>query len=483
MEYEKIIKSSQEQAVASWVSYLNKLRLSDLLQKLAEQDLNFEAAIDVLEEAKETIAEEIVSRNRGGAKGMHGFIAEILEVAFENAEKLVDGQKAETIWINNNGPVDIQRAEVLIQQKFVQNNFSLDKVREHLDAYPDFLKTGNKYQIPKDFYDKIKILWQMPSAEATRLSNSNDDGLTYSAWKKVQNFFDGTDISFEDLEPAKFDYADAQKSAVDQTLVREENSVRQKDQKNRDNAYQASKPTLKEGAQVTAVSAALEGGMAFCLGVRKKLKSGKKLHEFTADDWKDLGIDTVSGTAKGTIRGAGVYALTNYTATNASIASSLISAIFGVTAQAKKLSDGNISDEEFIINSESLCLEAAVSAVASIIGEVAIPIPVLGAIVGNTVGMFMYDIAKDYMSQKEQDLIGHYRSNMDSLNRMLDERYQQLINTLKEELEKFSSLLEWAFDPDVNKAFEGSVQLAQFAGVSDERILKSKKAIDNFFMV
>lgn len=147
------------------------------------------------------------------------------------------------------------------------------------------------------------------------------------------------------------------------------------------------------------------------------------------------------------------------------------------------MSDGDISDEEFIINSESLCLEAAVSAVASIIGEVAIPIPVLGAIVGNTVGMFMYNIAKDYMSQKEQDLIGHYQSNMDSLNRMLDERYQQLINTLKEELEKFSSLLEWAFDPDVNKAFEGSVQLAQFAGVSGERILNSKKAIDNFFMV
>ena len=235
--------------------------------------------------------------------------------------------------------------------------------------------------------------------------------------------------------------------------------------------------------QATAVSAALESGMALCLAIRKKRKEGKKLHDFTADDWKDLGIETTTGAAKGTVRGAGLYVLTNYTATAAPIASSLITAIFGMVGEAKKHQAGKLSDEEFIINSEALCVESAVSAVASLLGEIAIPIPVLGAIVGNAVGMFMYGIAKDYVAKKEQNLIQNFQTGMESLNKMLDARYQKLISELKEEIEKFSTLLEWAFDPDVNKAFEGSIHLAKFVGVQNNSILRNKNDIHAFFMI
>lgn len=483
MECVKILKSSQEQAAAAWVTYLNKLRLTELLEKIAAQDINLEAALEELGKAKEIIVEEIVNRNRGGAKGMHGFIAEILEVAFENAENLADGQAANTNWINNNGPADIQRGNILIQQKFVQGNFSLDAIKKHLAQYPDFLDNGDKYQVPKDFYEKIKALWEMSPEEASRLTSNNEDGLTYSAWKKVQSFFSDDKISFGDLEPSKINYADSQKDNVGQTIANEESVIRQKDQERRNEAYEISKPTLKEGAQATAVSAVLEGGMALCLAIRRKRKEGKKLYDFTAEDWKDLGLDTATGAVKGTVRGAGLYVLTNYTATAAPIASSLITAIFGVVGEAKKHQRGKLSDEDFIASSEALCVEAAVSAVASLIGEVAIPIPVLGAVVGNAVGMFMYGIAKDYVDKKELELIENFQLSMESLNRMLDERYQKLISKLKEELEKFSSLLEWAFDPDVNKAFEGSIHLAQFVGVDETKVLKDITEIDSFFTI
>lgn len=483
MECEKILKSSQEQAAAAWVTYLNKLRLTELLEKIAAQDINLESALAELGKAKEIIAEEIVNRNRGGVKGMHGFIAEILEVAFENAESLADGQAATTSWINNNGPADIQRGNILIQQKFVQKNFSLDAIKEHLGQYSDFLDNGDKYQVPKDFYEKIKTLWEMSPEDASRLTSNNEDGLTYSAWKKVQSFFSDGKVSFDDLEPAKINYVDAQKDNVGQTIANEESALRQKDQERRNEAYEASKPTLKEGAQATAVSAALEGGMALCLAIRRKRKDGKKLHEFTADDWKDIGLDTATSAAKGSVRGAGLYVLTNYTATAAPIASSLITAIFGVVGEARKHRTGELSDEDFIANSEALCVESAVSAVASLIGEVAIPIPVLGAVVGNAVGMFMYGIAKDYVDKKELELIQGFQSSMESLNRMLDERYHRLISRLKEELEKFASLLDWAFDPDVNKAFEGSIHLAQFVGVDETQVLKDTADINAFFMI
>lgn len=483
MEYEKLFKSSQEQASAAWISYLNELRLKELLEKLAAQDINTDAAMKILEQAKETIAEEIVNRNRGGVKGMHGFIAEVLQVAFENAEKSVDGQTPNTIWLNNNGPADIQSGDKLIQQKFVQKYFSLDAIKAHLEKYPDFLENGDKYQIPKDYYEKLMKLWNMSPEEAARLTNTNEDGLTYAMWKKVHEFFDGKSISIDDLEPSNINYSEAQKGKYDQTITGEKGKIQERDKHNRNEAYQASKPTLKEGTRVAAVSAALEGGMAFSMGVRKKLKEGKKIYDFTAEDWKELGIDTVEGTVKGSIRGASVYVMTNFTATDGAVASSLVTAVFGIVAQASRLNKKEISGEDFLINSQAICLESAVSAIASVLGEVAIPIPVLGAVVGNTVGMFMYGLAKEYMSNKEQELVAGFKTSMEQLNQILDIRYQKLIQRLRDELEKFTSLLEWAFDPDVNKAFAGSVQLAKFAGVSESKILKTMDDIDHFFTV
>ena len=173
--------------------------------------------------------------------------------------------------------------------------------------------------------------------------------------------------------------------------------------------------------------------------------------------------------------------MTNFTATDGAVTSSLVTAVFGIVAQASRLNKKEISGEDFLINSQAICLESAVSAIASVLGEVAIPIPVLGAVVGNTVGMFMYGLAKEYMSNKEQELVAGFKTSMEQLNQILDIRYQKLIQRLRDELEKFTSLLDWAFDPDVNKAFAGSVQLAKFAGVSESKILKSMDDIDIFF--
>ena len=71
---------------------------------------------------------------------------------------------------------------------------------------------------------------------------------------------------------------------------------------------------------------------------------------------------------------------------------------------------------------------------------------------------------------------------MDALNWRLEERYQRLIAELKQEFAKFSSALELAFSPDVNLAFDGSIKLAEYVGVPQEKILRNKRDIDNFFL-
>ena len=478
MDVAQIVKSTQEQGFAAWVDYLNQLRLNELLTKLAAQDINLEQALAELQKMKMDIV-ALIASNRGGGKGIHGFLAEAAEAGIENARNLIKGLEAACEWVNDNSSTDLLRNGVEIQQKFVRTggHFGLEAVKEHLEKYPDFIKNGGKYQLPKDFYHELKRLLAMSQEEASKESDR-----TYRLWKWVQEFFAETGITSDDLEPAVLDYAAAQKGKINETITNEEQNIRNEDQRRRDAAYKASKPTLRQGAQAAAVGAAAEGGMAFCLGIMKKRKQGKCLAEFTAEDWQEVGIDAAKGTAQGGVRGGAIYAMTNFTATPAAVANALVTASFGVVAQAYQLQQGNITQEDFVINSEVLCLDVSVSAVASLLGQTLIPVPVLGAIIGNMAGMFMYQIAKDHLSEKEQVLIHNYQESFAALNRMLEERYQQLMVQLKKEFAKYTSLLELAFDQDVNIAFDSSIALADYAGVAQDKVLRNKSDIDNYFL-
>lgn len=488
METEKIIKSTQEQAVAAWIDFLNQCRVDTLLSALASQSFNLKNALTVLQQAKIDIA-TLITSNRGGATGLHGFIAESAEVGVRNARNLIEGLGSLCEWVNDNGPTDLYIDGIPYQQKFVQDLLGLGSTPQsgvygHITDYPWFKSQGGKYLIPKDFYEMMITLRNMPKEVAVKLSNSppnNQNHLTYGAWKKVNSFFEKSGLSTEDIEPSVLNYADVQKGKIAQTLDKEERSIHARDRQLRKEAYGASQPTLTEGLHVTEVSAAIEGGLSFVLAVAEKLKTGKSLSQFTAEDWKDVGIDTGVGTIKGGIRGGSVYALTNFTATPAPIASAYVTAILGMIGQAAQLEQGNIDAEEFVAGTQAICLEAGVSAVSSLIGQAVIPIPVLGAVIGNAVGTIAYSITSDYLGKEEQAAIADYIARMDKLNAQLEMRYQKLLAQLKAEFEHFKSLLDFAFDLDANVAFYGSIVLADEVGVPKEKILHTPDDFTRYF--
>lgn len=88
----KIFKSSQEQAVASWINYLNEIRLEDLIKELNEKQAHLEDALNEIGKARNMIQHSIIERNRGGYKGMHGFIAEVAECGVGNAKEIIQGR-------------------------------------------------------------------------------------------------------------------------------------------------------------------------------------------------------------------------------------------------------------------------------------------------------------------------------------------------------------------------------------------------------
>jgi len=174
--------------------------------------------------------------------------------------------------------------------------------------------------------------------------------------------------------------------------------------------------------------------------------------------------------------------LSNFTATPANVASAYVTAAFGVASQAKALERGEISKEDFVINCEAVCLDVAVSAIASIAGQIIIPIPILGAVVGNVAGEFMYEICKKQAGMRSQEIIAGYYKEMEQLNQQLDIKYVKVVLEIERLLKRFTDLEKLAFDEDINKAFLASATLAIESGVDESQILKTKADIDDFFL-
>lgn len=483
MNTEILVKSSQEQAVGAWINYLNQVRLDRLVEALSKQKINLANAMETIETAFTTIKDDIIFRSRGGDKGMHGFIAEIAECGIGNARQQIVGKSGIYVWINDNGPDDLRRGAEAIQQKFVQAGgyLSLRAVAEHLRNYPEYLSEGHKYQIPKDHYDKIMAYLAMPADVANKLPTSTGE-FSLRQWKEVHAFFAANNIDPSKLEPSILEYGDVQQSTIGYTFDKEKEHLQELDQKQRYFYYQESKPTLAEGAKTTVAAATIEGATSFVMAIVRKCKAGKKIKEFNQSDWVEIAGDSAKGTLKGGIRGSSIYVLTNFTATSAAVASAITTAAFGVAEQAYLYRNGTIDESQFIENSEMLCLDASVSALSSFAGQVIIPVPILGAVIGNAVGTMIYQISKDSLSAKEKEIIEGYLKELGELDEKLAIEYQQYIEKLNQNFAVYMELLAAAFYPDVERALDGSVELAKYMGVLDEKILDSYDKIASYFL-
>ncbi|PPG18129.1 hypothetical protein C5D36_02435 [Rathayibacter sp. AY1C6] len=478
-----VARSTHEQAVAAWVGYLNQVRVDRLMGALSRQDQNLSMALDHLDTALLHIG-DVVSSNRGGVKGAHGFIAEVAEVGIGNARAAVLGETGGNAWVNDNGPVDLMRNGLLIQQKFsaAGGRFGLGAITEHLERYPDFVRNGGRYQIPSDHFEVIQKLHAMSAEDAAKVLSRSGDGPSLRDWNRVKTFFSSETIDIAALEPSRLEYRDVQLGAYTDTFAAEEGRITATDEAARTAAVRENRATVRQGAQVTVVAAGIEGGTAFVSAVLAKRREGTKLKEFSADDWKDIANASGLGAVKGGVRGLTIYSLTNLTATSAATANTVTTAALGIAGQASRLRAGDISEIEFIENSEILCLQAGISALSSVVGQVLIPVPVLGAVIGNTVGSVMFSVASSSLSAREEALIAGYLEDQRSLDQQLAADYADLLAKLETSMLHFIDILDRAFSPDIEVALLGAIDLAARVGVPSEEILDTDEKVNAYFL-
>ena len=428
---------------------------------VASAEEAFRQAMECVEDVKKFISPDNYDHILGNINTKHGEIAEMLEVEIGKAHDYMQGifprwnmnKKA----IGRTGPVDYIFDGFSVQSKFCNGaNNSLEAILKHIDAYPDFCQKGF-YQIPKDQYATIQKILQGDGTGDVSISMTN------AIKAKIEEVVQKTGKPIEEvLRPGRFAYDDVQLGRVDAVLNAEEGVIRgehktkietsHKDAgKKTAEAEKMVEPSLEQSLKYSFISGVIGGAAEAGTCIYAKIKSGKKITDFTAADWKDVGIDFGKGGLKGGASGMSVYWLMKMTNCPASIAAAMTSATIGIGSLAVNYSKGKITKDEFIGGAYSLSYETSVVAVGAIVGQIAIPIPILGAMLGSTISKVAYDLTKNFFDGQEIALV-----------KEMEERYNAAEERMEKDLSTYDNVLNVYYDT-LNALISSSTKYDCFA--------------------
>lgn len=494
---ERFIDNNVEQGIASYVEYLNSIRLMDLintlekiltnetdkLESLATKSAN---ALSNLDWAKLEI-DNLISSNRGGEIGVHGFISEFAETGIRNARDVYQGLQKSVILLNDNGPADILLQGKEVQMKFYANILNEIKQASNYD--------GMDMMFPKDHVEVIeKIMGGAKSVEfnGNILSNSQINNIR----KAIEEESSIRGVSYDKwLKSSVLDYNDVQKGRIDQTLSDELDSIKQQTSqqksdirkeadKDRLYAQQEAQPSFGEASKVAGIGAAVHGGLNFGVFIYKKRKDGKEVWDFDIKDWGECGINTAKGAIKGGISGYAIYGLTNVCHLAAPSAGAITSGTYGLINAAVKYRKGDVDEDGFIDLITLNAIDATGAAIGASIGQAVIPIPVVGALVGSIVATTALSLGKEILNKQELEIINIYQEKLNIFINKLDREYQEKLEELLKRYYKLGELQQYSFDLNINVhlRFISSINLAKSVGVVEKNILKNECEIDEYFL-
>lgn len=98
------------------------------------------------------------------------------------------------------------------------------------------------------------------------------------------------------------------------------------------------------------------------------------------------------------------------------------------------------------------------------------------------ISQIAFEYGRYVLYAKEQAILQKYLDNQRILDAKLQNEYDAYIEAVRQNAERFQSLIDAAFSSNVREFLKESVALAKATGVKEEVLLKSVEEIDDFFM-
>lgn len=467
----------REQAIAEIIGSLNEERIHDLCQKIHTQDEAFKLALDELKKVSDFInaPEHILGR----ADTKHGEVAEQLEVGVRRAYDALNQMSFSATFegVGRTAPEDYKINGLDVQSKFINGaRNTMDHVSEHLNKYPWWGEQNQIYHVPKDQYAQLEMVYRGITPEG--LSDNSAQNLR----EKIQSIIDRTGKPFNEIIcPSTFEYKEVQLGVASDTLGGVEKNITTEQEAKVREIEAVHQPSLSDAVEGAAVAGAFAAALDLGYGLYKKYKAGQSIFELTADDWKELGLSSAKSGVGGSATAFLIYGLTNFSNMPAPLAGAIASTARGIYTQVDLYRAGKLTKGQLIDNSMALGSEAGIVALCSAGGQLLIPIPILGGVIGSITGKFVSKILMDYMNKAGKELVDEISRRTDEAIQKLDDCQKRIIAKLVAEFNALDDLMTKAFDPQVNAQLVGlSIALALSTGVPEEIVLKSRDDLDRY---
>ncbi len=467
----------QDQAAGVVVQAINEARVHDEIIKLAAQDAAFETAVEQIDKVRDFLSRP--QNILGSAMTKHGEIAEQVEVGIRNARQALaqETMMATFDGVHRTGPVDYIINGVGVQSKFINGiPANLSHVLNHLNTYKNFTADGSYYIIPKDTYEAIQTL--LSGGHIEGLKGSTEEAI--KALVKQIEEQSGKPFS-KAVQSSVVNYPDVQVYKVPTTLDNEQQDLANKNEELKDKIIDDHRPSLQGAAQAALVGGAVGGSLSLATGLYAKYKAGKNVFrgDFTAADWQEVGLDTAKGTAGGAVAAGSIYLMTNFAGMAAPFASAVVSAAKGISSLADDYRKGDITFDEFVDLGMIVCAESAIVGVSTAVGQVVIPIPVLGAVIGSLAGKMV----AEFTTGKNEEVAQRLRDDMQAFKAKLDGKLQDVLDAITAEFDRLNNLTVAAFDFRLNTCLiDRSADLAMAYGVKADKIIVNEAALDKFML-
>ena len=346
-----------------------------------------------------------------------------------------------------------------------------------MKQYREFATGTGRYHIPKDQFEQLRQLRETGTIDGLA------DRTAARLQRQIETLATESGRSLDELiAPGEATYAEAQQGRVHDTIDQKEDRLSETNEDLKEQIHAEHGPTLAGALTAASIGAAAGAGVSFAQSVWVKCKEGKNPFQgdFSAEDWKEIGVDTATGAGGGAVAGGTLYLLTNATELSAPFAGVLVSGMMGLGKLVGHYHAGKIDGAQFVHLSLLVASDAAIVGLASMAGQTFIPVPMLGAFVGSIAGKLVASAIRERFGYVDSDLAAQVEAYESQAIAKLDE-------SLRAELKRldswFGNLAEWsriAFDEATNSELRLAmgVRIAEAVGVPEHQILRSVSDVD-----
>lgn len=215
-----------------------------------------------------------------------------------------------------------------------------------------------------------------------------------------------------------------------------------------------------------------------------RVRDGKQLEEFAAHDWME-----VFGLSENEIEEMtwdkveeGLRVAFAHDKHADEIAGNLAAAMKEVRSWYARFSAGEISEVDFLYESEWACLDAVIGILVSYLRGNPIKLKVLKKVIDDETLTVCYQAFKSDVRGAWEETLARCAEEQRAQNEMLEKRYRDYIEWLEEDLATYREILPRAFSDDPETALAGSVELALFMKLPQAEVLATIDDVDDFFL-